>query len=179
MPTVPESLHSELERLAHRVDLPQEAIDVREAISRLAYQTDRTLAIIGGSILEDAIETSIKYKFVRLSKRIDNTIFSGYGPLSSFSAKIDIAYALNLCGAGARSDLHSIRWIRNRFAHSIKEIDFGDQQVEARCKAMHLGDISSDTKKIYIASILALSALILAEAISSRAHLQPRQVMTW
>jgi len=53
-------------------------------------------------------------------------------PLGSFSARIDIAYACGLLRKDMYDDLHTIRDIRNLFAHSWLPIDFQDAAVRDR-----------------------------------------------
>jgi hypothetical protein len=51
-----------------------------------------------------------------LDKKLAGRLFKGYGPLSSFSAKIDLAYALKVTTLEIHNELHKIRDIRNAFA---------------------------------------------------------------
>lgn len=53
-----------------------------------------------------------------LSNNMAERIFDGYGPLSTFSAKIDVAFALDLIDADVHRDLRTIKDIRNCFAHT-------------------------------------------------------------
>lgn len=53
-------------------------------------------------------------------------------PLGSFSARIDIAYACGLLRKDMYDDLHTIREIRNLFAHSWLPIDFSNTAVKDR-----------------------------------------------
>ena len=64
-------------------------------------------------------------------------LFRPEGPLGSFSARIDLAYALGLIGKKAARDLHLIRKIRNDFAHDPKTIMFDDDRVAKRCSELY------------------------------------------
>ena len=66
-----------------------------------------------------------------LSNRLREKLFTGYGPLSSFSAKIDIAYSLNLITENLKGDLHILREIRNEFAHSTVMLHFDTDEMKA------------------------------------------------
>ena len=47
----------------------------------------------------------------------DDVLFDGEGPLSTFNAKIDLAYRLGLIDDKFAHALHMVRKIRNSFAH--------------------------------------------------------------
>jgi len=46
------------------------------------------------------------------------------GPLGTFSAKVDVAFALGLLSEKSRRDLHNLRKVGNEFAHNPDDIDF-------------------------------------------------------
>src|ERR1041384_4735990 len=77
---------------------------------------DRSGAILAGSYLEDRLTSAIKARLVR-DAEVHGKMFKGYGPLATFSAKIDIAYLMNIIPRDWRDILHVVREIRNRFAH--------------------------------------------------------------
>ncbi|MGM4967818.1 MltR family transcriptional regulator [Tardiphaga sp. 1201_B9_N1_1] len=74
-------------------------------------------------------------------------LFEGEAPLSSFSAKIKIGYALGLYGKIVRDDLDTIRTVRNAFAHSTVHLDFKTPAVSVVCNRLKLygAIISLDT----------------------------------
>jgi hypothetical protein len=49
--------------------------------------------------------------------------------MGSFFASIELGYALGLYGNLLRDDLHTIRTIRNAFAHAMKPLTFDTPQV--------------------------------------------------
>src|SRR3954471_23997129 len=51
--------------------------------------------------------------------------------MSSFSAKIEIAFALGVINNECRLSLHLIRDVRNKFAHRIAPLRFDDAEVIA------------------------------------------------
>jgi DNA-binding MltR family transcriptional regulator len=79
-------------------------------------ESDRSCAIIGGSITETVVMQTIKAFMIKDHK--DN-LFSGFGPLSTFSSKIELAYNLGLIPPCAYTELNLIRKIRNFFAHDL------------------------------------------------------------
>jgi hypothetical protein len=64
-------------------------------------------------------------------------LFEGYGPLATFSARIDLAYGLGYIAPLQRRDLHLIRKIRNIFAHRTGEVTFDDDDISSRCLELH------------------------------------------
>ena len=58
--------------------------------------TDSHHALIEASALDNAVELALLTKMRRLSRDMKDKIFDGYGPLSTFAGKIDIAYALEI-----------------------------------------------------------------------------------
>ena len=59
------------------------------------------------SIIEYDLERSIKYKFRPLSNKMTKRLFDD-GPISSFAAKIDLAYALDITADATHQELNKI-----------------------------------------------------------------------
>ncbi|WP_422373297.1 MltR family transcriptional regulator [Hoeflea sp.] len=108
--------------------------------SHLDRSDDRAAAIIVSTHLEDDLKEFILSKMVPLTQSEIGEIFIGDSPISTFSAKINLAYALGLIGKQARHDLSLIRHIRNTFAHSRKPISFATNEVADTCKHLTLLD---------------------------------------
>jgi hypothetical protein len=87
-------------------------------IEELENQSDRAAAIILAAWVEEELLGAIKSKLEK-DDSIFKKLFYNSGPLSSFSAKIDIAKALGIYDSEIYSDLNIIRRIRNEFAHEI------------------------------------------------------------
>ena len=93
--------------------------------------SDRAAAILAASYLEEALGDYIK-SFLVEDSSIEG-MFEGYGSLSSFSARIEIAFALGLVTKRMRDDLNFIRKIRNFFAHHPTETSFQVSPVRDWC----------------------------------------------
>lgn len=98
-------------------------------LGEINHSRDRIAAIAAAAFFDDLLASAIEIKFVPLSNTVHDRIFDGNGPLSPFSAKIDIAYALGLYPAEIKTDLHKVRKVRNLFAHSAGPITFDHQDV--------------------------------------------------
>ena len=71
-----------------------------------------------------------------LSRDFRERIFDGYGPLSNFAAKIDIAFALGLVPKQIFDDLKSLNRVRVKFAHTTKIKDFQDPEIAGLLEAI-------------------------------------------
>lgn len=93
-------------------------------------ESDRAAVIVGATIIETSLEVALKYFLVRLEKVKNDPLFDGpNAPLSSFNAKIEMAFRSAIISDRLRKALHIIRKIRNRFAHDILDCDFNNTQV--------------------------------------------------
>ena len=103
--------------------------------SEVVGQSDRACAIVSGAMLEAQLE---KLLLKNLIEKPPNELFSTYGPLSTFAAKIDMATAMGLISKSERSDLHRIRKIRNIFAHSLDEgLGFKTSSIQDEIKGLN------------------------------------------
>jgi DNA-binding MltR family transcriptional regulator len=97
-------------------------------------------AIISTSLLElslkKAIITAFRLKMTDedLAKVFD---FNTTGPLSTFSSKIRIGYALGIFGPVSRDDLEKIKDLRNAFAHSANHLSFDNETIKKETEALY------------------------------------------
>lgn len=112
-----------------------DADTLRNAINRFTRQGDRGTALIAAAWLDDALAALIRAQF-RPDKSVTDDFMRSDGPLGSFSARIKVAYLLDLIGPSMRFDLDLIRAIRNQFAHSRSEIRFSTASVRDRCNVL-------------------------------------------
>jgi DNA-binding MltR family transcriptional regulator len=110
--------------------------DVLFLIDYLDRVDDRIVTIIATTRLEDALENAITSKMVDLSQSDYAELFRGDQPLATYSAKIKLAFALGLIGKQTRSELNTIRLIRNAFAHCRKAIWFSTDEVAEACSRL-------------------------------------------
>jgi hypothetical protein len=93
-------------------------------LEKLLQDTHAGVALVLSSLLNDRFETALRSAMAHLSNNALNDLLMGYGPLSSLSAKIEIAYGMKLVTAQHCSDAHLIRKIRNKFAHVAERLHF-------------------------------------------------------
>lgn len=95
-------------------------------------QTDRASAIVSSALLEELLERLLlAYLVDNVSVKRD--LFEGISPLSTMSAKINLAYYLGLLEQGEFEDLKLLKKIRNDFAHSFEGINFETQRIKDKC----------------------------------------------
>jgi DNA-binding MltR family transcriptional regulator len=98
---------------------------------------DRAAAILLVAQVERFLEVAI---VARLSRGRDEATVESLvgrdGPLSTFSSKIRLAYAMGLIEDIERDDLDKLREIRNLFAHAMRPVTFDTDQVQERIYAL-------------------------------------------
>lgn len=107
------------------------ALGLRAFTEALRRETDRACAVLAGSFLDSALEELFH---ARMITRAPGALFDGNGPASGFAAKIDLAYALGWISPSEHEDLHTVRRIRNAFAHPSRgETSFGARAIHDQC----------------------------------------------
>ena len=79
----------------------------REFQKTYQQESDRSVAILASSYLEKYLEDYIAKKLV--DDKAVAKLFEGFGPLSTFNAKIEFAFAIGLLPRHVYTDLRSIR----------------------------------------------------------------------
>lgn len=121
------------------------------AVEDMRKETDRGVAVVGASVLSDMLAVEIIGKLRPLETpddlRIAEELFEHDGPLSTFSARRNLAYMLKIIDADSQKDLVTIGKIRNRFGHRIINsqdddtlLTFETQRIKDACfslRAVH------------------------------------------
>jgi DNA-binding MltR family transcriptional regulator len=105
--------------------------EIEKIMDGLASADDMSAAIIAGSLVEVELERLIVTKFKVSEPDLVGQIFLNRGPLSDLHSKILIAYAFGFITTPMASELHSLKAIRNAFAHARAPITF-EHEVVAR-----------------------------------------------
>jgi len=123
-----------------------------ELFEALSKESDRGVVLMSASFLEEALEALLRARFsIRhpKSKTSIKPLFNSFGPLSTFSAKITICYAMDMIGKWMYEDLGIVRKLRNEFAHSVGVARFdlpAAVQLTERLKAADLA-VTTITKE--------------------------------
>jgi DNA-binding MltR family transcriptional regulator len=130
-----ESVRTALRALSRRLPTGNELYDT---INALEAGSDRALVVLSTAMLEGSLKLTLLMCFRQgLSADRTDALFGSDKALSSFSAKINLAYALSLIGNNLRHDLDWLRDIRNQCAHAQFHIDFGTKEIAAAIEQLH------------------------------------------
>ncbi len=98
-------------------------------------ESDRSAIVLAGSFAERYLATYIGH-FMIDDPEIERLFEAG--PLASFDARINIAYAFRLISSEHRDDLRLIKDIRNRFAHSPQLIDLQRDDIQTMIQKLSM-----------------------------------------
>jgi DNA-binding MltR family transcriptional regulator len=126
-----------------------EQAKLQSIITKFQRESDRACAILAIATLDTLLEDLLRKAMIAEAPQ---ALFDGHGPLQNFSAKIDMAYACGLISSEERRDLHTLRKIRNDFAHDVDhELSFTVAKVADRVRALHswkkLGEQSASARE--------------------------------
>lgn len=135
--------------------------EVLEFRSSLSGETDRGCALMAAAYLADQLERLLRHTLVDDQAAVDE-LFRHLGPLSSFSGRIELCYALGLLPAEARRDLHLVRKIRNDFGHVAKTLTFEEPAIAARCRELHHSGREAEARPRakFTSAVMGLCAVI-------------------
>lgn len=108
------------------------APDINPIILEMHKQNDRGAAICGAAFLEEGLQTAIEGDWPPLSNTMRARIFRGFGPLSTFSAKIEVSFAMGLISVPQRTDYLIIKSVRNDAAHVGLPFSFDAPEVSEK-----------------------------------------------
>lgn len=109
----------------------------RSVLDALDHDSDRAVAIIVGSMIEERLKRALLSNMER-HKPIEERMFQPSGPLGPFSAKIDLAFLMGLISAEAHRDLAIFKDVRNAFAHHLNIQDFRSQAIRDKTTNLKL-----------------------------------------
>jgi DNA-binding MltR family transcriptional regulator len=149
------------------------AAELIQSLHRAAEMADMAYVIVAGTALEDFVELALTSRMRELSKSRNDRLFGAYGPLSTFSAKIDVAYALEIIDDDLLADFNAIRSIRNTFAHPQGVVHFGSPELKPELQKLSGWTCSADPRALFDermnacieALIKRIDAAILADAL--------------
>jgi DNA-binding MltR family transcriptional regulator len=105
----------------------------------LVKESDRGCVILGAALMDEALEELLRSVCRQTPSDIKanvDPLFQGYAPLATFSARIQVAFALGILPRGLRDKIEIIRRLRNDFAHEWGPIDFDDPRFASRLQVL-------------------------------------------
>ena len=113
---------------------PIASTDLRKFLETLRAESDRGCAVLASAFLEASREDFFCAKLVTDAP---DTLFDANGPLGTFAARVELAFALGWISQSERADLHIVRCIRDAFAQDGDySLTFGTPSIAEGCFAM-------------------------------------------
>jgi DNA-binding MltR family transcriptional regulator len=100
--------------------------------AEITTESDRGCILIGASAVDDVLQTALRARLSmdhHIARHAVEPMFAGMGPLSTFSARIKLAYAVGLTPRWMFEDLERIRKVRNKAAHEFSAKTFESEDV--------------------------------------------------
>jgi hypothetical protein len=143
-------------RLAQRFSATMEILD---------GESDRGAAIVGGALIEVAVDGALKKYLIPPYSKEDEFLDRDF----SVALKIDLAHRVGLIRPKERRLLHQIRRIRNDFAHDPNSQRFDDSTI--RDRVVNMCELSSDFLAVVVKG-LREAAPLLGEMASPHAFVE-------
>ena len=148
-----------LTRLRKQVPSPEEYQVAWETVRK---DGSRGSVILAATLVEDSLRALLVSRMaLGVEKDGPKDLFGPMKPLSGFSAKIRMGFALKLYGEHTFHDLELLRELRNLFAHGKVAIDFNTPGVKWAINQFHChrrGE-TDPRKRFYSVTTLLLSHL--------------------
>jgi hypothetical protein len=130
-------------------------LDVRpltttDYVNMLVRQSEAGSALVLAGLVEDWLQKLLLQAGRPLSNALAMKIFDGMGPLSQFAAKIEVAYLFELVDEITYNDLLAIKEIRNRFAHTIRFVNFSSEEIKKACQRLTGWHREIDRQELYL-----------------------------
>lgn len=110
--------------------------DDMNVLEQLFTASDRATGVILIGFLDTWMLRLIASRFVS-DEACVKSFTKGRGPLSSLSSRNDFLYLSGVISEKTRRDIHSLKEIRNKFAHEPTPYDFSSQTIRS-----HMGNIT-------------------------------------
>jgi hypothetical protein len=98
-------------------------------------ESDRAAAVLGAAWLDVRLRRRMEQLLVDDRKAMA-PLFTGLGALSTFGARIRVAYGLGIVSKASFNDLQLVKTIRNRFAHDLHGLSFADEAIANLCRQL-------------------------------------------
>lgn len=111
----------------HRTDSFRKAIDdqtfvdisrLEKVLDSIAMDETRLIPVICCAFIDDIMDEMFKREIPQGVPGGRDSLFSGYGPLSSLSRRVQIAYSFGWLSPDVLIDIDAVRKIRNKLSHA-------------------------------------------------------------
>ncbi len=97
-------------------------------LSYFQSETDRGAALVGAAMIDSKLERILDICLLD-NKAKKDLLCGSNAPIGTFSAKINLCFALGFITPKEYEEINLIRKIRNEFAHKLEELSFSSQPI--------------------------------------------------
>lgn len=97
----------------------------------LADKSDRACIIVAASWFDHFLKVKFMNQFFQGNAEAREALFSGHGPFSTLSAKLNVAFCAGWIDGDLYHDVKVIKKLRDGFAHTIDPASFNDETTGA------------------------------------------------
>jgi hypothetical protein len=135
------------------------------ALAEIRGGSDRVAAIMSSAIAQNTLVAAI-IACLKDASEAAKLFDDVRGPFNTFYAQIVAGQALGLYRKDVATALHTVRQIRNRFAHDVISLSFADPGIAAECRklqnfALRQNLAELPPRELYECVCLALSNVLL------------------
>ncbi|XHC09065.1 MltR family transcriptional regulator [Labrenzia sp. ac12] len=113
-----------------------------ELFQHIADESPRGMVLVIAAELDRMLLSAIK-ELLHDGAGLKELDRDNQGPISTFSARINLAHSLGIIDDTEHRDLHLIRKVRNDFAHSVSA-NLTDQSISARIRELSDADATAE-----------------------------------
>jgi hypothetical protein len=107
---------------------PQDQNDLSRFFRELQNESDRGLALVGASVIDDKLRSTLR-SFLVDCKAASKLVEGGNAPVGTFSSRIDACLAMGLIEQFESEEITLIRKVRNEFAHGLHGTTFQTEPI--------------------------------------------------
>jgi hypothetical protein len=104
-------------------------------LGELQRESDRGLALVGASVIDDKLSAILKSFLVDCKAR-SKLLDEPSGPLGTFSSRIDACLSMGLIEQFEYDEVTLIRKVRNAFAHGLHGTTFQTEPIPGLCSTL-------------------------------------------
>lgn len=114
--------------MAKLLDYPEVVKILDDLFDKLLSESGRGAVIIGAAAVEEHLEKFIEDILPKDTNKYKKRLLNYPGALSSFSAKIELAFAFRLISEKLYNSLNSLRELRNKAAHNSEHFTLSEHR---------------------------------------------------
>jgi hypothetical protein len=140
---------------------PKDLDDLSLFLRELQSESDRGLALVGASVIDDKLRATLK-SFLVDCKAGTKLLDEPSAPLATLSSRIDACLSLGLIDQFEYDEVTLIRKVRNAFAHGLHGTTFQTEPIPGLCSTLKsplpigIGDPTASPRFRYTNSVISI-----------------------